>query len=452
MTADSDPWLIRVEGLRKKYCRDLRRSLWYSLCDVTEGLGLRKTDPEVLREHEFWAVDGVSFTLNRGDSLGLLGRNGAGKSTLLKVITGQRSITAGTVATRGRMLALTELGLGFDPALTGRENAFVNAALHGISPRDFRGLIEQIIEFSELREFIDSAVHTYSTGMKARLGFAVATHLDPDVLIVDEVLAVGDLDFRRKCVRHIQGYLERGGSIVLVAHDPYLVQSICNRAIILDRGRMIFEGTAIDGVDVHFRLGQQNQYAAVIEEPKAADEAAPEEEDTGSVFPPRMELTEQRPIVLDGIQIVPAHGSLLHSGESARVHFYYRALADMKVGVGFSILTGDLQTTVTACSTGLGSTYIPARRGNHRITCTLPELNLVPGVYALRGGIGDPEGNAAYSILGYQDIPLFFTVEAKAADKMSNWLAMQKALTVLRAEFEQAVTTEGPATTTAGSL
>ena len=148
---EQDDWVIKASGVRKKYCRDLRRSLWYSFREVLEALSLRKGKPEVLREHEFWAIDNISFQLRRGDSLGLLGRNGAGKSTLLKVLTGQRSLTAGTVTTRGRIVALTELGLGFDPALTGRENAYVNAAVHGMSRRQFDKIIERIIDFSELR-------------------------------------------------------------------------------------------------------------------------------------------------------------------------------------------------------------------------------------------------------------------------------------------------------------
>jgi ABC-type polysaccharide/polyol phosphate transport system ATPase subunit len=330
---DRDDWMIRASEVRKKYCRDLRRSLWYGVSDVLGAFSPRNVPRDLLREHEFWAVDNLSFELRRGDCLGLLGRNGAGKSTLIKLLTGQRSLTSGTVQSRGRIVALTELGLGFDPVLTGRENAYVNASVHGLSKRQFDKLIERIIDFSELREFIDSAVHTYSTGMKARLGFSVATHLNPDILIVDEVLAVGDMEFRRKCVQHILAYLKNGGSVVLVAHDPYLVQSICNRAIVLERGKVVFEGSALEGVDFHFRMGHANMYAAAVSTPAAAEavgvdaERLPEQlaacgvgessmESTEQVAarvvaqpveaankPNQLELTESRPVVIDRISV-----------------------------------------------------------------------------------------------------------------------------------------------------
>jgi ABC-2 type transport system ATP-binding protein len=152
-------------------------------------------------------------------------------------------------------VALTELGLGFDPALTGRENAYVNASVLGVPRAKLEPLIDAIVDFAGLREFIDASVQTYSSGMKARLGFAVAAHLDPDILIIDEVLAVGDLAFRRKCMKRIQGFLREGGSLVLMAHDPVLVQNICTRCLVMERGRVIFDGPSVEGVDLHFQIG-----------------------------------------------------------------------------------------------------------------------------------------------------------------------------------------------------
>jgi len=421
---ESTEWLIRASGLRKKYCRDLRRSLWYSLRDVMGALGRDAGDAEALREHEFWAVDDVSFELRRGDSLGLLGRNGAGKSTLIKLVTGQRSLTAGRVEMRGRVVALTELGLGFDPVLTGRENAYVNAAVHGVSRRQFEKLIEKIIDFSELREFIDAAVHTYSSGMKARLGFSVATHLDPDILIVDEVLAVGDLEFRRKCVQHVLTYLKGGGAIVLVAHDPYLVQSICNRVMVLERGRVVFEGTGPEGVDFHFRLGHANMYAAAVE--------IGVDQEPGEVVP---DLMENRPVVIDRISVVPVEGDALRTGHPVKVSIHYRSRVERDVGWGFSICTRDLQVNIASCAHGFDGGASRLRVGEHALSCVLPELALQAGVYAIRGGIGELHSQAGLAARGYEDSPLYFTVVAPKVTKTTNWQVMQADLVEMKVEW-----------------
>jgi lipopolysaccharide transport system ATP-binding protein len=460
-----DDWIIRASEVRKKYCRDLRRSLWYGVSDILGAFSLRRVPREALREHEFWAVDNFSFELRRGDCLGLLGRNGAGKSTLIKLLTGQRSLTSGTVQSRGRIVALTELGLGFDPVLTGRENAYVNASVHGVSKRQFDKLIERIIDFSELREFIDSAVHTYSTGMKARLGFSVATHLSPDILIVDEVLAVGDLEFRRKCVQHIQAYLNNRGSVVLVAHDPYLVQSICNRAIVLERGKVVFEGSALEGVDFHFRMGHANMYAAAVSTEPAAEPAAfdteplPEQlaaggegessmESTEKVAaqvtalpmeaankPYQLELTQSRQVVIDRISVVPLEGDTLRTGYAVKVSFDYRSRMECEVGWAFTICTHDLQVSIASCALGLDGASCKLLVGEHTLSCVLPELSLQAGVYAIRGGIGELKSQSGLAARGYEDAPHFFTVAPPKLTKTSNWQVMQADLVTMKVEW-----------------
>jgi ABC-type polysaccharide/polyol phosphate transport system ATPase subunit len=430
--------------------------LWYSFREVLEALSLRKGNPEVLREHEFWAIDNISFQLRRGDSLGLLGRNGTGKSTLLKMLTGQRSLTAGTVATRGRIVALTELGLGFDPALTGRENAYVNAAVHGMSRRQFDKIIERIIDFSELREFIDSAVHTYSTGMKARLGFSVATHMNPDILIVDEVLAVGDMEFRRKCVQHILAYLRNGGSVVLVAHDPYLVQSICNRAIVLERGKVVFEGSALEGADFHFRMGHANMYAAAIPMAVGVDAEASAEQlvacgERESVMesteretaqpvgaaskPYELELTESPPVVIDRISVVPLQGDTIRTGYAVKVSFDYRSRMECVVAWGFTICTRDLQVNIASCAHGFDGASSKLLVGKHTVSCVFPELALQAGVYAIRVGVGELESRAGLATRGYQDTPHFFTVVSPELTRTSNWQLMQADLVAMKVEW-----------------
>ncbi|MBK5222928.1 MAG: ABC transporter ATP-binding protein [Acidimicrobiia bacterium] len=191
---------------------------------------------------DFHALRDVSFDLHDGETLGLLGHNGSGKSTLLKCVAGTLRPTTGSIRTRGRVVALLELGAGFHPDLTGRENIYLNGSILGLSARDIDRVFDDIVAFSELEAFIDNQVKHYSSGMYARLGFAVAVNVDPDVLLIDEVLAVGDESFQRKCMDHIKRFQAEGRSIMLVTHAPDQVRQICDRAAVLDRGQLVMIG------------------------------------------------------------------------------------------------------------------------------------------------------------------------------------------------------------------
>ena len=192
--------LIQVENLSKKFCKDLKTSLWYGLKDVFARVSGQNNE-RLLRPKEFWAVKDVSFELRRGECLGLIGHNGAGKSTLLKILNGLINPDAGKVTIKGRVGALIELGAGFNPILSGRENIYNNGAILGFSRAEIDTKVDTIIAFAELEEFIDMPVQHYSSGMTVRLGFAVAAQMEHDVLIIDEVLAVGDLGFVLKCFK-----------------------------------------------------------------------------------------------------------------------------------------------------------------------------------------------------------------------------------------------------------
>ncbi len=250
MSPNGEP-LVRVEHVSKKYCRSLKRSLWYGLRDLgSELIGRRGDDRLRLRKDEFLAVNDVSFELRRGECLGLIGANGAGKSTLLKMLNGLVRPDAGRIEIRGRVGALIELGAGFNPILTGRENIYVNGAVLGLSKREIGARIGQIVDFAELGEFIDSPVQTYSSGMRVRLGYSVAAHLDPDVLLIDEVLAVGDMRFLLKCFNSMEKQLQRS-AIVFVSHQLPQVARISTRAIPLDRGKALFEGSPADAINAY---------------------------------------------------------------------------------------------------------------------------------------------------------------------------------------------------------
>jgi lipopolysaccharide transport system ATP-binding protein len=191
---------------------------------------------------DFWAVQDVSFRVRRGETLGFCGANGSGKSTLLRVVANTLPLTHGSITVKAKMATLMDLGAGFLPELTGRENIKLNGAIMGLSDSEVARKLDSIIEFADLGDFIDSPVKIYSSGMYLRLGFAIAVHVDADILIIDEILAVGDAEFQRKCVARLRQMQDRGTALLIVSHDLHLLESLCNRVIWLDKGRMMAEG------------------------------------------------------------------------------------------------------------------------------------------------------------------------------------------------------------------
>jgi lipopolysaccharide transport system ATP-binding protein len=204
---------------------------------------------------EFWALQDVSFDVQPGEVLGIVGRNGAGKSTLLKILSRVTQQTAGEVTLRGRMASLLEVGTGFHPELTGRENVFLNGAILGMTKAEIRARFDEITAFAEVERFIDTPVKRYSSGMYVRLAFAVAAHLEPEILIVDEVLAVGDAQFQRKCLGKMGAVSRMGRTVLFVSHNMTAVQSLCNRAILLSQGRVSAEGAASAVVAAYLSSG-----------------------------------------------------------------------------------------------------------------------------------------------------------------------------------------------------
>ncbi len=235
--------LIKVENLSKKFCKDLKTSLWYGVKDLASGVSSNHGE-RALRPKEFWAVKDISFELRRGECLGLIGHNGAGKSTLLKILNGLINPDAGKVTIRGRVGALIELGAGFNPILSGRENIYNNGAILGFTRKEINDKVEEIIDFSELREFIDMPVQNYSSGMKVRLGFSVAAQMEPDVLIIDEVLAVGDLGFKIKCLNRI-GELLNTCAVIFVSHSMTQVSRVCTSGLLLQKGKILSYDTSV---------------------------------------------------------------------------------------------------------------------------------------------------------------------------------------------------------------
>lgn len=281
--------LVRCEHVSKKFCRDLKKSLWYGVTDSIADLLLWTTSPRTfprpngnptpsatemhdLRPAEFWANKDVSFHLRRGECLGLIGRNGAGKTTLLKMLNGLIKPDEGRIEMHGRVGALIALGAGFNPVLTGRENAIVNGAVLGLSRYEIQQSLKDIIEFAELEEFIDTPVRNYSSGMQVRLGFAVAAMMiKPDVLILDEVLAVGDAGFRAKCYSRIDELMSNA-AVILVSHSMEFISQCCSSVGLMNEGHLaIYE-------DPHEGIGAYNE---IMHKSRDQHEGA-----TVRIFPP----------------------------------------------------------------------------------------------------------------------------------------------------------------------
>lgn len=231
--------LLRVRSVSKSF----KLTHHHSLKERVVEFGRYRSTTE-----HFNALSQVSFELGVGETLGLVGHNGSGKSTLLKIIGGIIDPTSGDVYRRGRMAALLELGAGFHPDLTGRENIYLNAAILGLTRREAESVFDAIVDFSGIENFIDTQVKFYSSGMYVRLAFSIAVHVDPDLLLVDEVLAVGDQPFQEKCIQRIRDFQSEGRAIVLVTHSPEQVQEICSRVIVMNHGDLVFDGRVEAGL------------------------------------------------------------------------------------------------------------------------------------------------------------------------------------------------------------
>ncbi len=248
-----------------------KKDIAVKVSDVSVRFNLGKEKVDSLKEwcikklkgskteyNEFWALKNISFEIEKGDRLGILGLNGAGKSTLLKVIAGVYKPTTGKVERHGRMAPMIELGAGFDANYTGRENIFLYGSVLGFSKEFLQSKYDEILEFSELGEFIDVPLKNYSSGMKSRLGFSIATVVEPDILILDEVLSVGDAKFRRKCEAKMQTMFDHGVTVIFVSHSLAQVQRLCNKAILLEHGELVAKGDIVDVSSIYLDKLEQD--------------------------------------------------------------------------------------------------------------------------------------------------------------------------------------------------
>jgi ABC-type polysaccharide/polyol phosphate transport system ATPase subunit len=400
MSAGGEPVLV-ARGLWKRFARDVRQARSQGLRDIGRELIARPPRGD-LRPGEFWVLEDVDLELRPGDAVAVLGANGAGKTTLLRLLTGLLKPDRGEVRVRGRLEALLELGTGIEPLLTGRENLLVVAALHRITGAAARRLLDEVVAFAELEEVIDAPVQTYSAGMRARLAYSLSAHLRPDVLLVDEVLAVGDLAFQRRCVNHMRSYIAEGGAVVLVSHSVFHVQTLCERGVLLVGGRVAYSGTAVEAVEQLFR----HRFPA--------DGAAPSAPATD-------------PIAIEDVTIEAVDEGELQPERPATIRLRYRTDRPLAVRWAFSIWTSDQWVCVTGDVDPRKRELAP---GGGELSCTVPRLPLLPGRYSIRAALLEAQSRGVLAYSGWDDIPTFFHVGGTGDATLHVRMSMQQLTSV----------------------
>lgn len=340
----------------------------------------RLLHPRRTREHaeDFWALRNLSIDIHAGNTIGLIGPNGSGKSTLLKVIGGILAPSSGRVLHRGRIAALLELGAGFHQDLTGRENVFLNAAILGMSVEETERCFDDIVAFSGIEKFIDTQVKFYSSGMYVRLAFAVAVHCDPDILLVDEVLAVGDEPFQNKCLDKIREFQEEGRTIIMVTHNLSQVTDFCTRALVLGHGNVVYDGNPEDAVAI-LRQGFRSieEASAVLErlkKEKARDSAEAKRRATGEIL---------------SLRAIPSQ-SPLRPGDSVRIELEIETTREFPTwNLGLSVTNSIKQMVLMTSSTRAGLKGSSLPKGSHKLQFELPGLSLPQGEYTFSAALYD---------------------------------------------------------------
>ena len=394
--------VIAIENLSKRYlvghqAAQRERSLTFRDVIVRESRNFARKALDVLRGRqivqgdvveEFWALRNVSFEVKQGEIVGIIGRNGAGKSTLLKILSRITDPTEGRVALRGRVASLLEVGTGFHPELTGRENIFLNGAILGMTQKEIRKQFDEIVTFSEVERFLDTPVKRYSSGMYVRLAFAVAAHLEPDILVVDEVLSVGDAEFQKKCLGKMGDVSRHGRTVLFVSHNLDAVRNLCRSAILLQAGELIFNGSAENAVDQYLSSGVNLN---------------------GEVT---LKRSENKPAFFRNVRV------LNHAGEksgsidvrhSFSIEFTYEIPRPLRnLEVSFRIFTSDARPVFTSLiSEAMPEMLEQAQQGVRKATATIPGNFLFPGKYYISIALLESAG----PVFDLQDAILQISIE-----------------------------------------
>lgn len=327
-----------------------------------------------------WALKDIDFKVEQGDVIGIIGKNGAGKSTLLKLLSRVTGPTTGTIKAKGRIGSLLEVGTGFHPELTGRENIFMNGAILGMSKQEISRKLDEIVEFSGCERYIDTPTKRYSSGMKVRLGFAVAAHLDPEILVVDEVLAVGDAEFQKKAIGKMQDVSSgEGRTVLFVSHNMASIRRLCKNGIVLENGSVAFSGTVEDAVEVYMKSNRdQNSGLPISEIPRPNG-------CNGDI-----RFTSLQFLNKDGASIDP------HCGRFVRIQLGIDVMKDcQECRISIDLLS-QLDTMLMNLPSYVTNDFIPLKKGRYYVNCDIEKLPLTGGSYRLNLWAATEHGRADY--------------------------------------------------------
>lgn len=365
---------------------------------ISLGIGKQNAPPSYFRE--FWALRNVSFQVRRGETLGIIGRNGSGKSTLLQILAGTLAPTSGEAVVHGRIAALLELGSGFNPEFSGRENVFLNGRILGLSQKEIRERYDQIVEFADIGEFIDEPVKTYSSGMFLRLAFAVQAHIDASIVIIDEALAVGDIFFRQKCYARLEQLKAAGAAILLVSHSMPDIEQYCESAILLDHGNQRFLGPAPEAAKHYYLMHNQETSSRELPDapsingsPRILDNIQMVRPDNAAFIDlsSKSQINNGQARCL-GIAICNSAGEACNSfrqGERAVFYFEFEVLEDFGVPVCGIVIKNDRGIIVHGKNSWQYEDDVPSNLGpGSKILCRQEvDLNLGPGEYGFEVGL-----------------------------------------------------------------
>ena len=365
--------ILDVDQVWKVYCRNLKRAMWYGLKDVGREMigGGRDRNHHNLRAGEFFAVRDASFQIRRGECLAMIGPNGAGKSTMLKMINGLIKPDSGSIQISGKIGALIELGTGFNPILSGRENIYINAAVLGMPKREVDGLMEKIVEFAELGHVINDPIKTYSSGMRVRLGFSIAANLRPELLLMDEVLAVGDVGFRMKCFTHLNELVKQGVSIVLVTHAVGMLQRVATRSVVFGEGKIVHDGDLETGCTIYEEmLGASDRVRAKQKEESGRDGEIGSVEVCNEAMEPQAEF---------------------ETGETVRLRIQINAGAKIKDARLIVALCSPVHGVLNSVSTPYQGIQFDVDPPGRVITLEFPKIPFLIGAYHFNISLFGPE-------------------------------------------------------------
>jgi lipopolysaccharide transport system ATP-binding protein len=373
-----DKPIISIENIGKKYLishHQEGRSNYVALRDVISDISRRyikkltnpfsKNEARSFSKEEFWALRNISFDINKGDRIGIIGRNGAGKSTLLKILSRITEPTEGRIKINGRVASLLEVGTGFHPELTGRENIYLNGAILGMKKAEIDKKFDEIVDFAEVEKFLDTPVKHFSSGMYVRLAFAVAAHLEPEILLVDEVLAVGDAEFQKKCLGKMEDVSTREGrTVFFVSHNMAAVAALCNRGVLLQKGSLICDASAQECISIYLeKMHHQKEAQDLAKVPRISN------------------LTGEARITGFSIHNVDSDNDVIDADKPCKAELVFEVLED-NVSVGGEFLISDGIQKMCLFHSGIRNNLNPVfKKGIHKLICHTGSLSLYSGTY-----------------------------------------------------------------------